>query len=429
MFGYSTKIVSVFIFLLVTFAKAQFYELYQPVAVEQYKGKNFLLEAKIWYTNSMTNSSWTVLAVRNVDANSKVIKQPFYNDDAGEYYKKNEWSHYELKGKIDSNTKFLTIGFAFAGNDNYFIDDLKLYVLDGKNKIEIPLKNGDFENEDLKEWKNFQKDDHVKVATSSDKFYSGKQSLYIDNSNVKTKPTLGNNAEIGKYAEVNGVKLYYEIYGNGTPVLLLHGNNSSMGAFRNQFDPLTKGFQVIALDSRGQGKSSGDETPLTYELMAKDVNVFLDQLGLKKVDVLGWSDGGNIAVILARDYPDKVNKMAIMGTVLYNDDSSVTKETNVLLKEQVKTMKERGVAENNMDYRLKMLLINEPHIDPNSLEKIKSPSLIMAGEHDVVKEKHTKLIAEKIPNSKLLIFKGGDHEAPEKIPGIFNKAVVDFFTS
>jgi pimeloyl-ACP methyl ester carboxylesterase len=78
---------------------------------------------------------------------------------------------------------------------------------------------------------------------------------------------------------------------------------------------------------------------------------------------------------------------------------------------------------------LKMLLINEPHIDPNSLEKIKSPSLIMAGEHDVVKEKHTKLIAEKIPNSKLLIFKGGDHEAPEKIPGIFNKAVVDFFTS
>ncbi|KOS08223.1 hypothetical protein AM493_05785 [Flavobacterium akiainvivens] len=265
------------------------------------------------------------------------------------------------------------------------------------------------------------------MLVSSDKVASGNKSLFIDNSNVKVAPTFGNNAEVGNYIDVNGVKLYYEVYGEGEPLLLLHGNNSSMAAFYKQFDDLGKKYKIIGLDSRGQGKSTPDNTPLTYELMADDVNTFLDKLELKNVNVLGWSDGGNIAVILAAQHPDKVKKMAIMGTVLYNDETSVFSEVNDLLHQQVKAMEDRGVAKDNMDYRLKMLLLNEPHIKPDALLNIKAPTLVMAGEHDVVKEAHTKLIAKKIPDSKLVIFKGGDHEAPTKITELFNKTVLDYF--
>lgn len=79
-----------------------------------------------------------------------------------------------------------------------------------------------------------------------------------------------------------------------------------------------------------------------------------------------------------------------------------------------------------MDYRLKILLLTEPNVNPEALQKIQAPTLVMAGEHDVVKEKHTKLIAEKIPHSQLLIFKGADHEAPSKTPQVFNEAVLKF---
>lgn len=227
--------------------------------------------------------------------------------------------------------------------------------------------------------------------------------------------------------DVGGVKLYYEIYGKGEPLLMLNGNNTSMVRFSNQLEVLSKKYMVIGLDSRGQGKSTSNNTKITYELMAEDVNTFLENLNLKNVNILGWSDGGNIALILAMQHPDKVNKMAIMGTVLFNDDTSVTAATNKLIRKQVKEMENKGVDKNNMDYRLKVLLLTEPHINPDSLKEIKAPTLVMAGQHDVIKENHTKLIAEKIPTSKLVIFKGAGHEAPAEIPLLFNDTVLSFF--
>lgn len=406
---------------------AQFYEIYQTVAIDQYKGKNFILEGKIYYQDEITNNSWVVLAARTVDENVKQTQTTLYNENAGDYYKKGEWCSYELSGKIDKKAKYMAIGVAIAGSGNYYLDDFKLYIKDGKNKVEIPLNNADFEGDSINSWRTITMDKNTTMTLSADKAFSGKQSLFLNNSAVQVAPKFGNNPELGKFAEVNGIKLYYEIYGEGEPLLLLHGNNSSMGSFDKQLEVLGKKYKIIALDSRGQGKSTENGTKITYELMAEDVNAFLDQLQLKNVNVLGWSDGGNIAVILAMQHPDKVNKMAIMGTVLYNNDSSVTSETNKLIRRQVKEMEQKGVSENNMDYRLKMLLLTEPNVNPEALQKIQAPTLVMAGEHDVVKEKHTKLIAEKIPHGQLLIFKGADHEAPSKISQVFNESVLKFF--
>jgi len=405
----------------------QLFGIYQTVNIEKFRGKNFILEGKIFYKDKITNDSWAVLGAISIDNNAKQIKSAVYNEDAGDYYKSDDWSTYELSGKIDKNAKYLGINVTISGNGSYYLDDFKLFVKDGKNRLEIPLKNSDFENDSISNWNTFNINEDTKLSLSNDKYFSGKQSLYIDNSNVKVTPSFGNNSELGKYIEINGINLYYEIYGKGEPLLLIHGNNSSMVSFHNQLDALSEKYMVIGLDSRGQGKSSSDPTIITYELMAEDVNTFLTKLQLKNVNILGWSDGGNIALVLGMNYPDKVNKMAIMGTVLYNDDTSVTAETNKLIRSQVKEMESKGVPKDNMNYRLKMLLLTEPNINPDTLQKIKAPTLVMAGQHDVIKEKHTKLIAEKIPKSKLVIFKGADHEAPEKIPQLFNKTVLSFF--
>lgn len=90
-------------------------------------------------------------------------------------------------------------------------------------------------------------------------------------------------------------------------------------------------------------------------------------------------------------------------------------------------MEESKTSKNDINYRLKMLLLSEPNINPDSLKAIQIPVLVMAGETDIIKQQHTKLILEKIPNSKLFIFKNASHEAPREIPEQFNKIVLDFF--
>lgn len=424
-------ILNLFIFIFsVVFAKfsgQKLYQVYQGVNVEKYQGKNFILEGKIFYNNEISNTSWIVLTTVPMNNKGKVMKDPVYTPDAGIYYKKGEWSSYEMKGKIDKKASGLVIVVAVAGTGSYYLDDFKLFVLDGKDKIEILVNNGDFEDGSLLPWQSHAMEKGSQMSISNAKPFSGKQSLLIDNSAADVKTSFGNNKEVGKLMDVNGVKLYYEVYGQGEPLLLIHGNNSSMASFNNQLDVLAKKYQVIALDSRGQGNSTSNDVKLTYELMADDINVFLDKMNLKNVNVLGWSDGGNIAVILGMEHPEKVKKMAIMGTVLYNNKTSVDPKINKILNQQVVEMKANGVSENDMNYRLKMLLLTEPNINPDALQKITAPTLVMAGEHDVMPEKHTKLIADKIPKGKMLIFKGGDHEMPSNNPQVFNKAVLDFF--
>lgn len=427
MMNISFKLFFFLTFMICSKIYGQYFMVCQPVEIEKHQGKNFFLEGKIFYNDEIKNNSWVVLSALFLDEKGTGIKNTIYNDDAGAYYKQGEWSSYQLNGKIDKKAKYIAVGITVAGSGSYHVDDFKLFIQDGKNKIEIPLRNAGFEDISLAPWQSQNIDKDTKLSLTNDKYFSGKKSLFVDNSNVNTTSTIGNNKKAGKFMDVNGVNLYYEVYGQGEPLLLIHGNNASMASFDRQIDALSKKYMVIGLDSRGQGRSTSDNKKLTYELMADDVNTFLDKMNLKNVNILGWSDGGNIAVILGMEHPDKVKKMAIMGTVLYNNETSVFPDINKILNEQVKEMKKNGVSENDMNYRLKILLLTEPNINPDSLKKIKAPTLVMAGEHDVMPEKHTKLIADKIPNSKILIFKGADHEAPSKISEKFNKAVLDFF--
>ena len=181
------------------------------------------------------------------------------------------------------------------------------------------------------------------------------------------------------------------------------------------------------MDSRGQGNSSKDDKKMSYELMAQDVNSFLEKLNIKRVNVLGWSDGGNIGLILAMEHPDKVKRLATMGANLFNDKTSVDEKINKEIRTQRLKLVKQETERNTFEIEMIDLLLNEPKIKPDELKKIQCPTLIMAGSKDVIKEGHTKLIASKIEKSKLIIFDKGTHYEPTENPDRFNKTVIEFF--
>jgi pimeloyl-ACP methyl ester carboxylesterase len=208
--------------------------------------------------------------------------------------------------------------------------------------------------------------------------------------------------------------------------LLLHGNDESVQSFKNQIETLSNSFHVIAMDSRGQGRSTEDGREMTYELMAEDVNAFLDSLHIRSVNIIGWSDGGNIGLILAITRPDRVKSLAIMGANLYNDNTSIEPEINQGFKDELQNLLELSDKETKFRIKLIKMVLTQPNINPDSLRKIVCPTLVMAGSRDAVKEEHTKLIASKIPNSKLVIFSNGTHFEPAKNPERFNKTITEF---
>jgi pimeloyl-ACP methyl ester carboxylesterase len=403
-------------------AQDSFSYLLQNVKIEEYQGENFRLEGQ-FYIEKIVPTAGSGLIAWSMKDGGTFIKSFIQKYDKGDF-KPNQWNKFSLNGKIDKEASILLVGAAFSGKAKYYYDDIKLFVKTKKGEVEIPLQNSGFEESSIIPWTISNPGSQTKIVTTNTKKYSSQQSLLIDNSQVEM---LGNNSATGKYAEINGVKLYYEIYGSGEPLLLLHGNSQSISVFEKQVDEFSKRYKVIALDSRGQGNSTADSARLTYELFADDVNKLLDYLNLQNVNIVGWSDGGNTGLILAMQHPDRVKKLSVVGAVLYNNNTSVDEIVNPEIQKQLKEMEKANISKNDMEYRLKVLLLTEPNIHPDSLKSIKAPVLVMAGEKDIIKEQHTKLIAEKLTSSQLIIFKKAGHDAPTEIPEVFNKTVLDFF--
>jgi len=154
----------------------------------------------------------------------------------------------------------------------------------------------------------------------------------------------------------------------------------------------------------------------------------LDSLHISKTNILGWSDGGNTGLIMAIRYPSYVNKLAITGAVL----SPTTDAVDSKILNSIKHERDRinGTDQQSIKKKkLMSLLLDEPHITVESLKRIKAPTLVMAGEKDMVKEEHTRMIADNIPNSKLVIFKDATHYVPVEKIKEFNNAVIEFLGS
>ncbi|MEO5892607.1 MAG: alpha/beta hydrolase [Ferruginibacter sp.] len=243
-----------------------------------------------------------------------------------------------------------------------------------------------------------------------------------------SKIVYGSNAKAGHYASVNGMKMYYEIYGAGKPLLIIHGNGGSIRDFSKQVPYFSKEYKVILADSRAQGKSVDTGQVLNYEMMADDLNALLDVLHLDSCYVIGWSDGGINGLLLAMRHPEKVKKLAVTGANLWPDSTAIEPALFHWLASAVDSLS--GVEKTpdlKNQYKLLAMMTKEPNITQEQLHTIKCPTLVIGGDHDVILSKHTMAIAEAISKSYLWIIPNSGHSTPIFYSKLFNETINDFF--
>lgn len=239
----------------------------------------------------------------------------------------------------------------------------------------------------------------------------------------------GNNPAAGKYYHIRGISMYCEIYGKGQPLLMIHGNGGSISAFKKNIPYFSKYYKVIVPDSRAQGKSTDPSDSLSFEQMADDFNALLDTLHVNKCYVIGWSDGGINALLLAMRHPDKVIKLASTGANLWPDSTALIPS---LWKDMVKQYnsdkdKPRTTAKEKNDWKIFMLDYDQPHIPLSALKEIKCPSLIICGDRDLIPVEHTTLIYQNIPNAYLWVVPHSGHGTLIEHTADFDRNVHKFF--
>ncbi len=235
----------------------------------------------------------------------------------------------------------------------------------------------------------------------------------------------GNNSLAGHFAEINGIKLYYESYGSGKPLIMLHGNGGSIKAFSNQIPFFEKYYNVIAIDSRLQGKSDGSPDSISYDLMAADFCALLDHLNLDSVFVLGWSDGGIDGILMALQCPGKIRKLAVSGANVVPDSSAIPYSDILGMINVV----EHSPSASKIEIALNKMMIYQPQIPFKNLNNISCPVLVMAGDRDIIKPEHTLKIFQSIPKAFLCIFPNSNHGVCQQHPKIFNETVLRFFAN
>lgn len=198
--------------------------------------------------------------------------------------------------------------------------------------------------------------------------------------------------------EVNSTQLYYERTGTGTPLLLLHGNGESHAIFDRAVPLLAPRFDVICVDTRGHGQSA-PVSHFDYRDMAEDVAALIRALRLRSPCVYGFSDGGIAALLLAIRSPELPSRIAVSGV-------------NVSPRGLVRSFlrQTRADARRSRDPLLKLML-TQPHIPARALKTIRIPVLLTAGENDLVTPRHTRRIAETIPDCSHLLLAGETHDS------------------
>lgn len=315
-------------------------------------------------------------------------KLQFTNLLAKRIYGTQDWQLYSLKLPLQKEASKIYLFPLLYGPGKMWVDDIQV-LIDGVDISQAKIKTG-------------------------------------YNPNTPEPINYGNNTAASGRVKVKDAELYYETYGTGDPLLLLHGNSQSISAFKKQIKAFSKKYKVIAVDTRGQGKSTDSSTdPLSYDLYAEDMKILLDSLHINKTNILGWSDGGNTGLIMAAKYPKYVDKLAITGACT-NPNDAVSTSTLEEVRKAIESLKTKLDAKSKYQVKLFTMLLTEPHLTALDLKKIKAPVLVMAGEKDMILEKHTKFIAANIPKSQLFIFKGASHYVPVEKVSEFNTEVLTF---
>ena len=242
--------------------------------------------------------------------------------------------------------------------------------------------------------------------------------------------SYGDNPVAGHYYAIRGIKMYCEIYGSGKPLLMIHGNGGSIKAFQQNIPYFAARYQVIAADSRAQGKSKDAGDALTFEMMADDNAALLDVLHIPSAYVIGWSDGGINALLLAKRHPEKVIKLASTGANLWPETSAFAPGVWEREKKRYDAEKDklRNTDKEKNDWKIFLLDWNEPHIALADLQSIRCPSLIICGDHDAISIEHTVQIFRNIPQAALWVVPHSGHATLIEHRDDFNREVDEFFS-
>ncbi len=250
------------------------------------------------------------------------------------------------------------------------------------------------------------------------------------------------------YADINGISMYYKIKGQGTPVVLLHGGYADADMWKVEKFLLSFRYQVITLDSRGHGRSANDGTPITYEQMTDDTLSLLNHLNINNAHFVGWSDGAVIASQIAITQPERVNQLVLIGSAFEADSyipafSLLLNSPNLFNAFIDNTFGQKYAAtsptpEHWEVFRDELLnlwktpcyfagVATEYCLDP--LESIAAPTLVVAGELEVIERSHTLEIADKIPGAELKLVPLASHFMPIGRPFVTSKIILDFLNN
>jgi pimeloyl-ACP methyl ester carboxylesterase len=236
------------------------------------------------------------------------------------------------------------------------------------------------------------------------------------------------------HADINGISVHYAVYGNGPPVILLHGGLANADYWGNQIKALMARRTVIVMDSRGHGRSTRDARPYGYDLMADDVVALLDFLKVPKTDVVGWSDGGILGLDLAIRHKDRVGRIFAFAANTVPSGVKDDVEKNPTFAAFIKRAGEEYAAHSSTpkEYdafveQISKMWASEPNWTDAQLQAITAPVLVVDGDHDeAIKREHTEYIAATIPHAGLLILPNASHFAFLQDPELFNFAMLHF---
>lgn len=221
------------------------------------------------------------------------------------------------------------------------------------------------------------------------------------------------------------IKLHYTESGTGFPLVLLHGNGESGEYFHFQKEYFCRYFRVIVPDTRGHGGSPRGNAPFTITQFARDLHDFMDEKGIKKAHILGFSDGGNIAIAFALAYPEYVESLILNGANMNPRGVKRFYQIPIEIGYKLASRAAKKHPDAVKNAELLSLMVNEPNFTSEELSEIKAKTLVIAGSRDMIKASHTRLIAESIPKSELKIIRG-NHFIAEKNPRDFNRAAAEF---
>lgn len=218
---------------------------------------------------------------------------------------------------------------------------------------------------------------------------------------------------------------HYVERGSGFPLLLLHGNGEQCGYFEHQMEPFASHFHVLALDTRGHGQTPRGTATFTIRQFADDLLAFMDRLGIEKAHLLGFSDGGNIAMVFALRHPERVERLILNGANLDARGVKAGVQLPIEVGYRIARLFARRNAKALRNAEMLGLMVNDPNVRPEELAHITCPTLVVAGDKDMIKDSHTRLIASAIPGAQLAILRG-DHFIANRNPEAFNAAVLRF---